>query len=219
MNQQHFFKLSFYLSLSAFVVFVLTIAAAFIGGGNGGQEQFEFLQSIETYTAALKSADYSLRIVLFLDTIFILCYASAIGCAIAACYDRNKPFAWASGLALLGVIILDNWENIVMIQSLDLVAQNQAIEFTQMVSQVTVSSAKWIAATVLLFCISFLLPDRTTIEKLLVWGTRVGLAIGVPLFIYNPIDLRVLGGTIIALSMGGGFVLLALVMKGRRITK
>ena len=71
----------------------------------------------------------------------------------------------------------------------------------------------------MLFSISFVLPNSSFVEKLLVWGTRLGMAIGVPLFIYNPFDTRLIGTAIIGLSMSGGFVLLALVTKDRRIIR
>ena len=219
MNQQHFLKLSFWLSLAALIFFLLVTFIVVSNGGVGAQEPFEYFQNIKPYTDALKAAGPVLRKVLFLDTMFILCYAGAIGFAVAAFYNRNRPVAWFAGLTLIGLVVLDNWENVILIQSLDLAAQGVGLTTNQILHQVTVSSAKWLSASALLFSISFVLPNSSFVEKLLVWGTRLGMAIGVPLFIYNPLDTRLIGTAIIGLSMSGGFVLLALVTKGRRITR
>jgi len=217
LDQQHFLKLSFWLSLAALVFFLLVTSIVIINGGLGGQEPFEYFQNVKPYASALNAAGSPLRQVLFLDTIFILSYASAIGFAIIAFYERNQPVAWFAGLALIGLVILDNWENIILIQSLDLVNANANLTINTILHQVTVSSAKWLTACVLLFSLSFVLPNSSLVEKLLVWGTRVGMAIGVPLFIYNPFETRLIGTAIIGLSMSGGFVLLALVTRARRI--
>ncbi|MHA1129045.1 MAG: hypothetical protein ACTSRN_08875, partial [Alphaproteobacteria bacterium] len=90
---------------------------------------------------------------------------------------------------------LDYWENVTMIHSMDLLASGEQVTVERMMLQVQVSTAKWHASATVLFAISFLLPSERLVEKLLVWGTRIGLAIAVPLFITNMFDMRVVGGS------------------------
>ena len=206
-----------YLNLTkiwaAVALIILIVAAILEAGGlaNAGQQQFETIHNLQDYTEALAAADPNLRTVLFLDSLFILCYVAAISFATIGFSGRNPPVAWFCGLGIIAVGLLDFWENTTMVNSVDLVANGLPITIERMLHQVGVSSAKWHGSAIVLFAISFLLPNTRLVEKLLVWGTRVGLAIAVPLFVLNPFDMRDLGGLMLLVAMTGGLALLMIV--------
>ena len=213
-GRQHL-QASFWLTLAALALLLLTVAVAMVSGKPARQEDFEFLQNLASYTKHLRDVAAPLRIVLFLDSLFLLCYTGAIGFAVLAFRENNRPVALFAGLALTALMVLDVWENIIMVQSIDLLALVGNIDLDQLLYQASVSSFKWHAAAVTLFAISFVLPDETPVEKLLVWGTRSGLAIGVPLFVFSPFEARTIGVIVIEISMLAGFILLAIITRGR----
>jgi len=198
---------------AAVALAILIVAAIMEMGGlpNSGQQQFEYIYDLQEYTEALAAADPNIRIVLFLDSLFILCYAAAITFAAIGFADRNLPVAWFCGLGIVAIGILDFWENTTMVHSMDMLANGIPITAERMLYQVQVSATKWQASAAVLFAISFLLPDARLVEKVLVWGTRVGLAVAVPLFVINSFDARGLGGLLLLVSMASGFALLTAV--------
>jgi hypothetical protein len=214
-NQTKLLRWSFWLTIAALMALVLTIIVAVIAGKTARQEDFEFLQNLAGYVEHLRDVSAPLRIVLFLDSIFLLCYTGAIGFVVVAFAENNRPVAMFAGLALTALMVLDIWENLIMVQSIDLVALAGNIDYDRLIYQTTISSIKWHAAAVTLFAVSFILPDETRVENLLVWGTRLGLAIGVPLFVFAPFQARTAGLITIEFSMLGGFILLALITRGR----
>ncbi len=207
-NNQHL-RYSAILSLAAFVLLMIALFIANTGPNPASQEIFEYISSPASYTTALANAEPNLRIVLFVDAAFALTYTTAICFAAIGFAHRNPAFAWAVGLGIIVVMMLDHIENILMLQSMDIVALNGEITIERILSQVTVSSIKWYSSASVLFAVSFLLPADSLMEKMLVWGTRTGLAIATPLFVTNAFDMREMGGLLILISMAGGFVLLA----------
>jgi len=176
------------------------------------QEQFEFVYALESYTRNLGAAEPVIRTILFIDSIFILTYVGAICFAIIGFSNRSLPVAWFCGLGILAVMGLDSWENILIVISLDLVKSGEVINTQIMAQQTLISSFKWQFSAATLFALSFLLPGKRLAEFLLVWGTRLGLAIAAPLFVFNPFEMRAIGSLLILASMSGGFVLLAIVV-------
>jgi|GEM_PF-6016671 len=210
-NSSQFLYRSSIASMLALVVLVLTGLTANLGDYKAGQELFETIIDPGEYSKSMRDATPSLRLVLYLDALFIICFTCAIGFAILGFAKRNLPIAWFCGIAIIIVMLLDYWENFILAQSMDLLVLGNSISLERMLYQASVSSAKWQLAAVTLAAISFLLPDDSFPEKLLVWGTRLGLAIGVPVFILNPFELRETAVVLIALTMISGFVLLTLV--------
>lgn len=215
MTSNQYLKTSSILALVAFILLMAALTVANTGIHPASQEIFEVIASSQSYTAALKLAEPNLRIVLFIDAIFALFYTSAICFAAIGFHQRNPPIAYAAIIGIIIIMFLDYAENIMMGQSMDLLAIGADITTDRIVSQVSISSIKWHGAAAVLFTISFLLPSDNIVEKLLVWGTRIGLAIAVPLFVTNAFDLRETGGLFILLSMASGFVLLSLVTWNR----
>ncbi|MCP4185961.1 MAG: hypothetical protein GY761_22095 [Hyphomicrobiales bacterium] len=198
-------------STLALVLLIIIGLIANLGEYKAGQELFETIIDPEEYSKSLANSTPALRIVLFLDALFILCFVTAIGFAILGFAKRNPPIAWFCGIAIIIVMFLDYWENFILSQSMDLLALGNTISLDRILYQASISSAKWQLAAITLVAISFLLPNDNLVEKLLVWGTRLGLAIGVPIFILDVLELRESGVILIALTMISGFLLLAIV--------
>jgi len=211
MQKSDYFKQSAVLSVVALILLIANSVTGMTASPAANQEQFEFLYALESYTSNLVAAEPTIRLILFLDAVFILTYVGAICFAAIGFSSRNPPVAWFCGLGIIAVMGLDYWENILILTSLDLVQAGETINAQIISQQVLISSFKWQFSAVTLFALSFLLPGKRLVEMLLVWGTRLGLAIAVPLFVFNPFDLRVPGALLILASMAGGFLLLAIV--------
>ncbi len=211
MQKSTYLKQSSILAIIAVLALMVSFLNGLLASPPVGQEQFEYIYSLEKYVANLVASEPVLRTVLFFDALFMLSYTAAICFAILGFASRNVPVAWFCGLGILAVMGLDYWENIIMVQSLDLAGIEGGMTLDRVVYLSTVSAVKWHASATVLFAISFLLPSKTLIELLLVWGTRLGMALAVPLFVLNAFDLRELSSWMILGSMGSGFVLLAIV--------
>ncbi|VAW19968.1 hypothetical protein MNBD_ALPHA11-40 [hydrothermal vent metagenome] len=212
MQNSEYFKQSAVLSVVALALLVAGVVVGSMAFPVTSQEQFEIIYALESYTRNLGAAEPAIRLILFLDSIFILAYIGAISFAIIGFASRNLPVAWFAGLGILAVMGLDIWENILIVISLDLVKFGETVSAQTMAQQALISSFKWQISAITLFALSFLLPGKRLAEFLLVWGTRLGLAIAAPLFVFNPFELRPIGSLLILASMSGGFILLAIVM-------
>lgn len=211
MQKSDCFRQSAILSIAALA---LLIVISLVGARSlpvTSQEQFEIIYPLVDYIRNLDAAEPVIRILLFMDSLFILAYIGAVSFAILGFAKRNLPVAWFSGLGILAVMGFDIWENILIVVSLDLVKAEEIINTQIMAQQALVSSFKWQISAITLFALSFLLPGKRLAEFLLVWGTRLGLAVAAPLFVFNPLEMRAVGSLLILVSMAGGFALLAIV--------
>ncbi|MFZ1815941.1 MAG: hypothetical protein WBO55_07905 [Rhizobiaceae bacterium] len=201
-------------SIAALAILVCAIVAG-LGEPIAGQEQFETLSDPAAYSALLAATGPRLRWVLYIDTLFALSYTAAVGFAALAYYGRNRAVALVSGVSIIIVMLLDFVENATMAHSLDLVGLQGQVTLEMIQHQATISAAKWHLAAATLFTVSFLLPDETLPEKLLVWGARLGLPFAVPAFLFDPSGLREMGGLLLLISMSGGLLLLAITAGAR----
>lgn len=215
MTNQQLLKTSYIASVISLVLIVIATVVALAVEPHAGQERFEIFSDAATYASGMLAAADRLRIVLYIDGLFMMSYTVAIGMAIMAFAQNNRAAALLSGVGIVAVFLLDAFENATMAQSLDLVAAGAALDQGRIGFQAMVSAMKWQTASLILFSTSFVLPYETLVEKLLVWGARIGLPLAVPLFVSDTFGLRTVAGPLMLLSMGGGFVLLALVARGR----
>lgn len=193
---------------------VLLLAATIVSLTSGAsQEPFENIADPGDYASGLLSAQAGLRTILFIDSLFILTYLTAIGFATAAFASKCRPAAWLGGLSILAVAILDMLENAVMAQSLDIAVLGAAITVERIAWQTSVSAMKWQMAALALFSVSFIMPDESLLERLLVWGLRLGLPLVVPLFVMDAFGLRQAAPVGLGLTMLGGFILLAIILR------
>jgi hypothetical protein len=207
--------IAFYATLAALALLVAAVILALTANPPAGQEQFEVVGSAGDYAARLAAAGPGLRRVLFIDGLFPIVYTLAIGFTILAFADNCRPAAWVGGIGILAVMLLDGVENAVMVQSLDLIGAGGALTPERIGLQALVSAMKWQISAAALFATGFVLPSDTALEKLLVWGVRLGLPVAVPLFLTNAFGLREVGGLLLLVSMLGGFILLALALRSR----
>lgn len=215
MNSHANLKTALAADLLALALLVVAATMALTGTPPAGQEQFETVRDAAGYASELAAAGPGLRRILFIDGLFMLAYTVAIGFTVLAFAPNNRPAAWIGGIGIIAVMLLDAFENATMAQSADILAAGGTLTLDRIVFQASVSGMKWQSAAAALLAVSFVLPNETAIEKLLVWGVRLGLPVAVPIFIMGAFDARAPGGLMLLLSMSGGFVLLALVLRGR----
>ena len=216
--QRQYLRFSFAGCLAALCMLLAATGISLISGSPSepvGQEVFETIADPAAYAAGLVRADSPLRAILYVDTLFIIAYLTAIGFAIAAFAEKCRPAAWFGGLAIIAVAVLDALENATMVQSLDLVALGAPLTLEHIAWQATVSAMKWQMAALSLFAISFTLPRETLLEGVLIWVIRLGLPFAVPLFVMNAFGLREVAPLGMGVAMLGGLALLAAVTRAR----
>lgn len=218
MARRDLLQLSFAATVCALLLLVAAVAVASGSSPAATQEQFEVISEPAQYAARMAATAPGLRAVLFIDTLFLLAYTVAIGAAAIAFCANSRPAAWFAGLGIVAVMLLDALENATMVQSLDIVALTGSVGMERIAYQATVSAMKWQAAAAALLAMSFVLPSATPVEKLLVWGVRLGLPVAVPLFVFDAFAMREWGGMLLLASMAAGFVLLAIVVRGHART-
>ncbi|WP_075996759.1 hypothetical protein [Salaquimonas pukyongi] len=210
-TQQDYPAISFAGCLAAIGLLLAATIVSLTSGAS--QEPFETIADAAAYASGLAKAETGLRTILFIDSLFIIAYVTAIGFAVAAFASRCRPAAWLGGLAILAVAILDMLENAIMAQSLDMAVLGASITLERIAWQASLSAMKWQMAALALFSVSFILPDESLLERLLVWGLRLGLPLAVPLFVMDAFGLRQIAPAGLGLTMLGGFILLAVVLR------
>ena len=114
-------------SVLALTLMLVGSAVILASSGTAAQDPLETFSNPATFTAFLQAADPALRTALFLDGLFALSYAGAVGFAVIGFRDRCPPAAWASGLGILFTTVLDVSENLLMMGSLGLAGAGQEI--------------------------------------------------------------------------------------------
>ncbi len=216
MQRQQVEKQAFGFFIFALMAFGLMQILVFITKGAASQEVFEVFSAPQTYTEALVNSGNSLRIMLFLDVFFMIGYGGGLSLTAYANAPRNPVFGWVTGIGIAGLLLLDLSENLIMLHALDLAQLGGTLDAAQIGWQVGISGAKWLIAALSVVALTFILPQNTLFERLLVWSARIALPIGTGLFVTGAFDARLLGGLFILVGMGGGFGLLALTIWQRR---
>lgn len=209
-------KQAFWFFLFTLVVFSCMQALTFATGGAASQEIHEVYAPLNAYSQNLGQAGAPLRIMLFLDVFFMIGYAGGLAMTVYANIVRNPLMGWIAGAGIAGLVLLDVSENLIMLHLLDLVQANVGLENAQIGWQVGISGAKWFDAGFAVVALTFVLPQNTALERLLVWSARIALPIGAGLFVTGAFEARLLGGLFILAGMGGGFAMLALTIWQRR---
>ncbi|MEC9344513.1 MAG: hypothetical protein VYD64_11790 [Pseudomonadota bacterium] len=215
MDRRTLLDTAFVATICALLLLVAALAIALASDPVAGQEPFETVSDPSAYAAALAASGAGLRAVLFVDSLFLLAYTVAIGFTAMTFAVNNCAAAWVGGLGILAVMALDMLENATMVQSLDIATLTGAVSMERIAFQATISAMKWQLSAAALLAVSFVLPSATLVEKLLVWGVRLGLPVAVPLFVMNPLGLRETGGLLLLVVVAGGFVLLSLVLRSQ----
>lgn len=216
MSKQQAEKQAFWFFLFALAVFALMQTLVFVTGGAASQEAFEIFAAPEIYTKNLAISESSLRIMLFLDVFFMIGYGGGLSLTAYANAPRNPVLGWAAGIGVAGLLIFDLFENLIMLHALDLVQVGGALDAAKIGWQVGISGMKWLIAAFTVVALTFVLPQNTLFERLLVWSARIALPVGTGLFVTGAFDARLLGGVFILAGMGGGFGLLCATIWQRR---
>lgn len=202
-------RMALRFSVYTLAVFAAMMALALATGGAGAQEPHEVFAAPAAYTQALLDCANNLRIVLFLDVLFMIGYGGALAMTARAFAANNPVMAWVAGLGAAGLIALDIREDVFMVISLDMAEAGVALEPARIAAQAGISGVKWLIAALSVVALSFVLPQETGLERVLVWSARLALPVGAGLFVTGAFDARVVGGVLILTGMGGGFTLLA----------
>ncbi len=210
MNQNRKLQLASGLYIYAVTVFAIMLVLTIASGGQAGQEGFELFAEPGEYSDRMRDAGPMLRLVLLGDLFFIIGFGSAIGMTAWAYCDINRAAAWVAGLGILLVMGFDLVEDITLILSIDMVETGADLPAERILAQAQISAAKWLLSAVVVVTLTFVLPQQTLLERLLVWATRVLMPLGTGLFVTGAFDIRPLGALIILSAMFSGLVLLAL---------
>ncbi|MEJ2258788.1 MAG: hypothetical protein P8X98_17745 [Woeseiaceae bacterium] len=199
-------------SVLALTLMLLGTAVILASSGTAAQDPLETFSDPATFTAFLQAADPALRTALFLDGLFALSYAGAVGFAVIGFRDRCPPAAWASGLGILVTMVLDVSENLLMMGSLGLAGAGQEITGERIMLHVFVSGMKLHLAAFSLVAFTFTLPERGLVTWLIRWGGRTIMPIAAILFVTNAFGMSANASLGVFFAMTGGFVLQAILM-------
>lgn len=199
-------------SVLALTLMLLGSSVIIASSGAAAQDPLETFSEPTIFTAFLKAADPALRIALFLDGLFALSYAGAVGFAVIGFRGRCPPAAWASGLGILVTMVLDVSENLLMMGSLGLAGVGQEITGERITLHVFVSGMKLHFAAFSLVAFTFILPERGLVTWLMRWGGRTIMPIAAILFVTDAFGMSANASLGVFVAMTGGFALQASLM-------
>ncbi len=199
-------------SMLALTLMLLGTAVIIASSGTAAQDPLETFSAPEAFTAFLQAADPELRTALFLDGLFALSYAGAVGFAVIGFRDRCPPAAWAGGIGILATTVLDVSENLLMLGSLGLAGSGQEISGERITVHVFVSGMKLHLAAFSLIAFSFTLPERGLVTWLMRWGGRTIMPIAAILFVTDAFGMSANASLGVFVAMIGGFALQAILM-------
>lgn len=199
-------------SVLALTLMLLGSAVILASSGTAAQDPLETFSDPATFTAFLQAADPALRTALFLDGLFALSYAGAVGFAVIGFRDRCPPAAWASACGILVTMVLDVSENLLMMGSLGLAGAGQEITGERIALHVFVSGMKLHLAAFSLVAFTFTLPERGLVTWLMRWGGRTIMPIAAILFVTDAFGMSANASLGVFIAMTGGFALQAILM-------
>ena len=199
-------------SVLALTLMLLGSAVIILSSGTAAQDPLETFSDPTAFTAFLQAADPALRTALFLDGLFALSYAGAVGFAVIGLRDRCPPAAWASGLGILVTMVLDVSENLLIMGALGLAGAGQEITGERITLHVFVSGMKLHLAAFSLVAFTFTLPERGLVTWLMRWGGRTIMPIAAILFVTDAFGMSANASLGVFVAMIGGFALQAVLM-------
>jgi hypothetical protein len=205
-NSKIIVRLSLVAGLLVFSMFAVTLLTGV------SQEVFEQTQTVENYTRNLIEAQKPLRFLFTIDLIFITVFTTLF-VVIPQYLKTGEKVANAIANAAIGAMLLcsflDFYEDLHILTMLDSAVKNIPIAQTEISSQMLFSMIKFCVSYLSLFLLAFLLPNKTSTEKLLkysLWFFQ--LPIGV--LVYTaPENLHIFFNLLRFVFMASGFFLLA----------
>ena len=187
----------------AFVALVVVTIWASITGGK--QEPFEHM--FDGYSAQMLAVAEALRVTLFMDFIFILCFGIGFQLALLV-WRENAPSLYLLGAVSFALVAgLDIIEDLWLLGSISTVQLGGDVWSADLRMQQFISGLKWMMAAVALVLFSFFLPRDGWRAQLTVWGTRLGLAVGCAGFVAAPAGMLLISNIALYAGMLIGFVM------------
>lgn len=161
-----------YLSLTAFAAALMLVGMLGIGLLNQGltAQDFELFDNPQSYAGALLAVEGPLRTVMALDNLFLIFYTAAfVFLAISVWRKRSRPLVIVALGAMLVTAYLDLHENHSIMAFIGMANSGVDIGAEMLFRHSVLSQLKFHGAYLGFFLFAFVLPDDTTLEKLLRW--------------------------------------------------
>jgi hypothetical protein len=201
------------LALYTAVLFFIILLVTHFGGIS--QQYFEMMRTPEKYTEELLEHGKQLNVILALDNAFIILYVTTAFFAIKTWAENAPRFVWMTSYALIAAVgLLDFVENFHIYSLLQEVKAGLSITVQDIQWQSTESMLKWHLAYLGFFLLAFLIPGKTSLEKMFkysLWFFFVPTGILVYATVGTHISL--LFQWVRYLNLFGGFVLIYLIMR------
>ena len=179
-------------------------------------QRFEWFYELGQYTDDLRAASGPIKFLIFFDNFFVLVYTTAVVLLVWA-FRAGRP-GYLCVLAAGGIVLtalldyVENFHFVIMFRALE---SAESLTAAQVMFQMHASLLKWHAAYLSLFMLSFVLPQDSLNERVVVWSLRllvpaVGHAVAVASLDVVPI-LLAMRTTVFVI----GFAMMALVAWGR----
>ncbi len=142
------------------------------------QQYFESLRDVGVYSQTLLNAADTLRIIIAVDTLFILTYVSAliIG-ALAITTDHARPLVIPVGALVVLLGVLDTMENMDILRMLNTLEAGGAVTQGEIAARQAASLLKWNVGYLALFLFAFLIPYWDVTRGMLKLGLWIGLPV------------------------------------------
>lgn len=184
-----------YLSLTALAASLMLVGMLIVTLLNQGltAQDFELFDSPRSYASALLAVEGPLRTILALDNLFLIFYTAAfVFLAISSWRKRNRLLAIVALGALLATAYLDLHENHSIMAFIGMANSGVEIGADLLFRHSVLSQLKFHSAYLGFFLFALLLPDDTTLEKLLRWTL---------LLVFAPVGILVYTHPNMALSL------------------
>ena len=195
---------------------ILAFMAGFGAVVDVAPQRFEWFYELDQYTNDLRAASGLIKILIFFDNFFVLVYTTAVILLVWG-FRIGRP-GYLCAIAAGGIVMtalldyVENFHFVIMLRALD---SAEPLTAAQVMFQMHASLLKWHAAYLSLFMLSFVLPQDSLNERVVVWSLRllvpaVGHAVAVASLDVVPV-LLALRTTVFVI----GFAMMALIAWGR----
>jgi hypothetical protein len=201
------------LAAATAIVFFLLLAVVHLQGIS--QQYFELVHHPAQYTEQIIEHSKALNIIFVLDNIFIILYTSMALFTVKT-FSGNAPsfVAYLTGGLLIAVALLDFWENFHIYSLMQQAIGDIAVEAASITWQSTESMMKWHLAYFAFFMLGFLVPARTSLEKMLKYSLWfLFLPTGVLVYATVGSSFETLFQWIRFINLLSGFVLIFFIMR------
>ena len=162
-----------YLSISAAASALMLVGMLVVTVFNAGltAQDFELFDDPGRYAAGLLDVEQPLRAILSLDNLFLIFYTAAFIFLATAVWNKgNRILVVVALSALLTTAYLDLNENHSIMVFIAMAREGVAISPEMLARHSVLSQLKFHSSYLSFFLFAFVLPKKTTLEKLLRWS-------------------------------------------------